>query len=169
MLKIINNLSPFFEDGYRRIHVREYAKIMKISPPTASTLLMSYYKEGLLNKTSERNYLLFNADSKSKEFIELSRIYWRNRLSELIDLIEKNSISPIIILFGSLSKAEAKSESDIDIVIIGLKKELNLSQFEKKLKRNIQLFWFSSIKDIKNKDLQNNILNGYVLTGRLSL
>ena len=167
MLKIINDLEPFFEDCYRRIHVREYAKIMKISPPTASVELNRFHKEGLLNKTSDRNYLLFYTDSKSKDFIELSRIYWRQKFSELVEFIEKKYISSVVILFGSLSKAEAKKDSDIDIVIIGPKKDLNVDQFEKKYKRKIQIFWFSSTTGIKNEELKNNILNGYVLRGKL--
>ena len=50
MLKIINDLRPFFEDCYRRVNVREYAKIMHISPPTASKILDSYHHENLLCK-----------------------------------------------------------------------------------------------------------------------
>ena len=36
---------PFFQDCYRRINVREYSRLMKISPPTASKLLSSYSQE----------------------------------------------------------------------------------------------------------------------------
>lgn len=50
MLKIINDLTPFFEDCYREISVREYARIMSISPPTASKLLSYYCSEKLLVK-----------------------------------------------------------------------------------------------------------------------
>ena len=169
MLKLINDLEPFFEDCYRRISVREYAKIMKISPPTASTLLKEFAKGGLLIKSSDRNYLFFNANIQNKEFLDLSRIYWRNKLSEVLDLIEKKVISPTVILFGSLSKAEVKNDSDVDLAILGVKKEIDFSILEKKLKRKVQVFWFKSIDDIKNKELANNIINGYVLIGKLNL
>jgi predicted nucleotidyltransferase len=169
MLKIINDLAPFFEDCYRRINVREYAKIIKISPPTASQLLSSYHKENLLSKEIYKNYILFYANKQSKQFIDLSRIYWNQKLLELIHHLQKNLTNPTIILFGSLSKAETKSDSDIDLAIFAHKKQLNLNSFEKKLKRKIQSFFFKSIKDIKNKELKNNILNGYLLRGRLSI
>ena len=55
MLTIFNNLKPFFEDNYRRISVREYARIIKISPPSASKLLNNLEKEGLLTK-EKKNY-----------------------------------------------------------------------------------------------------------------
>ena len=48
MLKIFNELKPFFEDVYREISVREYAKLTKVSPPTASTILKKYEKDNNL-------------------------------------------------------------------------------------------------------------------------
>jgi len=166
MLKIINNLAPFFEDCYKRISVREYAKMIKVSPPTASKILAEYHKEGLLKRQEERNYLFFFANAENKFFIDLSRIYWGARLKGLAEYIEKTAVMPLIILFGSLSKGETTSASDIDLAIISNKKEINTGNFEKDLKRNIQIFWFGSIKRI-NEELKNNILNGYILSGRI--
>ena len=168
MLKIIYNLQPFFEDCYRRINIREYAKIVKISPPTASKILSSYKKEGLLEKENYRNYIFFHANKESKQFIDLSRIYWTYKLKATTNFIKEKLINPKLILFGSLAKAETTPESDIDIAIFSPKKEIKIKNFEKKLKRKIQLFWFKSIKDIKNKELINNIINSYILNGQLS-
>ena len=169
MLKIINDLKPFFEDCYRRISVREYAKIMRISPPTASKTLARHKAEGLLLRSRYRNYLFFHADSENKKFIDLSKIYWSERLNEFASGAEKKLTKPVIILFGSLSKAEAKEDSDVDLAIFAHKKELNTTIFEKKMGRKLQIHWFESIRGIKNTELANNILNGYVLRGRLGL
>ena len=117
----------------------------------------------------DRNYLFYYASTNNRMFIDLSRIYWRLKLDKLIDFLIKNLTNPTIILFGSLSKAETKNDSDIDLCIIGHKKELNIKIFESQLKRNIQLFFFGSIQDIKNKELANNIVNGYVMEGRVKL
>jgi len=168
MLKILNDLKSFFGDCYRRINIREYAKIMHISPPTASKLLGHYAKNGLLLKETYRNYILFHANKDSKDFIDLSRIYWRHELKELVDFIERKVTHPSIVLFGSLSKAEARTDSDIDMAIFGHKKELDTNYFEKKIKRRLQTFWFDSIKDVKNKELAKNIINGYILRGRMN-
>ena len=169
MLNIINNLKPFFEDCYRRINVREYSRLMKISPPTSSKLLLSYNKEGLLLIEKDKNYIYYYANKNNKDFIDLSRIYWRAQFLDILDYLNKNLLSPTIILFGSLAKAETKHDSDIDLCIIANKKELKLLEFERKLKRKIQLFFFDSIKDINNKELTNNIINGYILNGRIKL
>lgn len=169
MLEIINNLAPFFEDCYRRISVREYAKIIKVSPPTASKLLKKYNKKGLLKKEKDRNYLFFFADKNSELFVDLSRIYWRKKLNKTINKIKNQVNNPVIILFGSLSKAEVKRDSDVDIAVFGEKKKINLNKVEKKIGREIQLFQFKSPKNIKNKELMNNILNGYILSGKIRL
>lgn len=168
MLNIINNLSPFFEDCYRRINVREYAKLIKVSPPTASKMLGEYYKEGLLKKQEERNYIFFFANPENSLFVDLSRIYWKIKLKEIVKEIEEKTVNPIIILFGSLSKAETMPNSDIDLAIIADKKDIDINLFEDKLKREIQLLWFEDLSKI-NKELKNNILNGYILSGRIKL
>jgi predicted nucleotidyltransferase len=165
MLIILNNLMPFFEDCYRRINVREYAKIVGISPPTASKLLHYYKTQKLLKMEKHRNYIFYFANKDSRDFIDLSRTYWRFRLKGFISLMEKKLTSPSLILFGSVSKAEVRPESDVDITVFSIKKECNLREIERKLKRKIQLFWFPSIEDIKSRELALNIMNGYVLCG----
>ena len=169
MLEIINNLKPFFEDCYRRINVREYSRLMKVSPPTASKILFGLNKEGLLIIERNRNYIFFYASKDNKIFVDLSHIYWRIKLNDLADFLDKTLTNPTIILFGSLSKAEAREDSDMDIAIFSHKKSLDLANYEKKLKRKLQLFWFNSIKYVENKELANSIINGYVLRGRIKI
>jgi predicted nucleotidyltransferase len=166
MLKIINNLKPFIEDNYRLVNVREYARMQKVTPPTASRILSRFNKEGLLKKENNKQYIYYYADKESTLFIDLSRIYWRLTLADLISFLEEEFLNPVIILFGSLSKAEAKQDSDIDLAVFSItKKEVRLEKYEKKLKRNIQLMLFQKCDDVKNTELLNNILNGYILAG----
>lgn len=169
MLKIINDLNPFFENCYARISIRQYARIMKIAPPTASSLLKAYENEGLLLSEKDRNYIMFYANKDSPIFIGLSRLYWQYKLADVVEFLKSNLTSPSVVLFGSLSKAEAKADSDIDLAIFSRKREIDLRRFERKLKRKIQVFWYSSLEDIGSKELANSILHGHVLTGRLAL
>ena len=169
MLNIINSLRVFFEDCYRRVNVREYAKIARISPPTASKLLASYKAEGLLLEEKYRNYIFYYANKENPVFKDMSRIYWRHVLRELLDFFGKRLTMPTIILFGSLAKAEVKPDSDIDLAVFALQKEIDTSELERKLGRKVQLFWFTSLKGIKSKELANNIINGYALKGRVVL
>ncbi len=167
MLDIINNLKPFFEDSYTELGVREYSRVKDMSPPTASKLLRNYVSEGILKSRKERNYLLFRINKDSSISRDLSRIYWESKLREVVDYLGKFSPSAII-LFGSLAKLENKKESDIDIVVLGISnKNLNLKKFERKLKRELQIFQYSSLDKI-NEELKLNVINGYILGGYIS-
>src|SRR3989344_3787543 len=140
MLKLFNDLKAFFEDNYRRINIREYARIQGISPPTASRLLEEYRKHSLLKKEEDRNYFYYFANRESSLFIDLSRIYHKHMLekSGILGYLESVLLNPVVILFGSLSKAEAKKDSDIDIAIFTpTRKEINLKKYETILKRKI--------------------------------
>ncbi len=168
MLKIINDLEPFFKDNYKRINIREYARIRGVSPPSASKLLSSFEKEKLLIREEEKNYIYYFADKESKLFIELSKIYWYLQFKRigLFEHLEQTLTNPLVILFGSFSKAEIKPNSDIDLAIFAVfKTKLTFEKFEKKLGHKIQLFVYKTMGDVKNKELLNNILNGYILLG----
>ncbi|MBU4352136.1 MAG: nucleotidyltransferase domain-containing protein [Nanoarchaeota archaeon] len=168
MLKIFNKLVPFFEDNYRRINVREYSRLLKISPPSASKILNELREEGLLIKEEEKNYLYFYANKENFLFINLQIIYYREKFNKigLFDALEKDFINPVVILFGSFAKAEVNENSDIDLAIFSLtKKEINLKKYEEKLKRKIQVFSFNQKEDVKNEMLLNNILNGFKILG----
>ena len=171
MLKIFNDLEPFFNDNYRRINVREYARIRKISPPSASSRLHEFHKEGLLNKEEERKYMYFYANRDDMVFIRLSRIYWYLQLKKvgLIDYLQKELINPLIILFGSFSKAEIKDDSDIDIAVLTPSEKrinpIHIALWENQLKHKIHIFNLPVPKYGKNKELINNISNGFIISG----
>jgi predicted nucleotidyltransferase len=168
MLEIINKLKPFFEDNYKRINVREYARIQKISPPSASTFLKNLNKEEILNKEEENRYIYFYANRNNKEFRTLQRLYYLLLFKKIgiLDHLEKELVTPVIILFGSYAKGEVNQNSDIDLAIFSASnKKVNLEKFEKKLGKTIQVFSFRKKEDVKNKNLLNNILNGFLLGG----
>ncbi len=168
MLKIINSLSPFIENCYIEFGVREYSRLIKISAPTASKLLKNLEGEGLLKKREERGFLLFRANRESDILRDLSRIYWKEKLKDILKQINLDLHNPPIILFGSLEKLEAKEDSDVDLVIFSkIKKKINLEKYEKELKKKIQLFIFKSLSDINSKELKINILNGYIIQGEM--
>ncbi len=168
MLEIFNSLKPFFEDNYGRINVREYARLQKISPPSASKVLKNLEKEGLLVSQEDRRYLYFYARREDIQFIGLQKVYYTYLFRELglMAYLEKELVSPVVILFGSIVKAELNKNSDIDLTIFSVsEKKLDLSNFEKKLKRTIQVFRFKGQGEVKNKMFLNNILNGLIISG----
>lgn len=167
MLKIFNDLNLFFENCFQEVSVREYAKKRKISPPTASKLLMSYKKEGLLNLEKKFGYHFFSANNNNNLFKNIHKTYWAYKIEKSGLLIESknNHVLPVVILFGSIQKAENTKDSDIDMAIFSNSKtNPDYSKYSEKLSRELQVFTFSSTKEI-NKELRNNILSGFILEG----
>ena len=167
MLKIINDLSVFFEDCYREISVREYARMIRITPPTASKTLKEFSKEGLLKMREERGFIFFMANRESQVLRDLSRVYWRIKLEKFVEYIRDTIHPDSVVLFGSLSKLEVTDKSDIDISIFGgFKKDVDIKKFEKNTGREIQIFRFESLDKV-NKELKINIMRGVILQGVL--
>lgn len=171
-------LKILFEDSYRTYHIRLLAKLTGLNPNTIITITNKLEKQELLskNKDPEINKININANNANSKFILKKKFYNINKIlnSNLIEFLEQKLAHPTIILFGSQAKAENRTDSDIDIFIIGdIKKELDLSKFEEILGSEIQVFIhtkkeFEKLKKT-NIELINNVLNGYILNGFLEV
>ncbi len=160
MLKIFDELKPFFEDCYREISVRQYAGMIKISPPTASKTLKNLEKNGLLLSENKGIYIYFRANRESFVFKQLSKAYWFNVINALAEKIHEIIAFKRIILFGSLIKTENSLKSDIDLYLESEPREINIKEIEKKLNRKVQLHFINSMK---NENLKKNIEQGVVI------
>ncbi len=160
MLKLFNVLRPFFEDVYSEISVREYAKLVKISPPTASKELKELEKEDLLISNKKGIYIYFRANKENYAFKNLAKIYWYNTFYALTEELHDKINYGRMILFGSLAKAENTKNSDADIFLDTEKKDIAVSDMQKKLKRTIQLHFRD---ELKNENLKANIEQGVII------
>lgn len=165
MFKILNDLNVFFEDCSREISVREYARAKNVSPATASTLLKRYQSEGLLSGREERRFLLFKANEKSRSFIDMSRIFWRKQINELIYDMPSEAA---IILTGDISVAKNNIDSEVKLVFLSDQIiKIKTGKIEKKLKRKIEIINIEKLSDIKDGELMSDVLNGYIIRGEL--
>ena len=177
MYELIDILGPFLDDPQRSFHIREIARILNISPMTARKKLNILVKKGLLNKRKLKLYDEFRVNFESAEFRILSKFYIVKKLydSGLINYLLKELLYPkAIFLFGSYARGDYTKNSDIDLfVLCDEKKEINLSKYENKLKKKIQLHIMSNkeflIAKKKNPDLINNIINGLRIEGYLEV
>jgi len=171
MFKELNILKIFFEEPSREYNVREVARILKIAPATASKELKKLVKEGLLKDRKERNLNLYKANLESDVYKDTKLYYNIRKLKErgLIEAINKFYLKPTILLFGSGSYGNDTETSDLDLLIISerTKEFPEIKKFEEKLNRKLQIFIVKDIKDLKNKHLINNILNGIILQGQV--
>ncbi|MBS3071883.1 nucleotidyltransferase domain-containing protein [Candidatus Pacearchaeota archaeon] len=171
MFKELNIIRIFFEEPNREFNVREVARILKIAPATASSQLKELARERLLKEKKERNLIIYKANLDDERYKDL-KVYYNIRKikdSGLIEELNKFYVKPTIILFGSASFGLDTEDSDIDLVILSEKtKELSKKEeYEKVIKRRLQLFVIKNIKELKNDHLINNVLNGIVIQGEL--
>jgi predicted nucleotidyltransferase len=164
-------LKLFFENLSKDYSVREAGRLLKMSPSTASKLLKSIAKEGLLIEQKERIYLLYKANLDNPEFRELKKGYNLRKLrdSGLIDALNKYYLKPTLVLFGSFSTGYDTETSDIDLIVISEKTKEFIERrlYEQKLGHRIQMFVVKDINELKNKHLINNVLNGTLLQGAI--
>jgi len=161
-------MAPFFNDNYRRISVREYARIVRITPPTASKALEGMRKDGLLKMRKERSYNYYSANREDSLFLELSRAYWRAELerSGLVEHLAKELTDPLVVVFGSFAKAEVKADSDIDVAVFSPSMAgMDAGRFERRLGRRLHVFAFTGTGKVGSSELLDSIRNGFVILG----
>jgi len=159
-------LSVIFRFPTKGFTVREIARLIKVSPPTAASIAKTLEDKDLIKVKKERAQHKIFGNLENENFRELKRIYNIFYLSGLKDSLVKELKPNTIVVFGSYSKGEDTEDSDIDIFVDSvIKKEINLEKFEKQLDRHVHL-QVNEIKKVPD-DLRKNIINGIILYGFL--
>ncbi len=155
------------------LSLRNLAKITGKTPTAVSNVLPKLKEEGIIKveKSKEMNLLSIELNRDNPKSIEYKRIENLKLVYEsgLVDYLRENFQGGTIILFGSYSKGEDTIKSDMDIAIICVKeRDIDLKKFNKILEREITINFYDSFKGI-HKHLLENILNGILLNGGVSL
>lgn len=156
----------FFINPTRKLRVREIEREVRIHLPSAIKYSKELERGKIIKNEVISNIKLYSADRSYKTFLLEKREYNIKALyhSGLIEYLIERYNNPVIILFGSYGKGEDIESSDIDLYLeISNKNKIDLKQFEKKLNKNIQVFIYRNIKEVENKELANNILNGITI------
>ena len=131
-----------FENPYEEFYLRELARKANISIFSAKKLVDEMVKDGILVESRKGNMRYFKANLSNLFFKHLKISFSLKRIMEsgLIEYLKENipAISSIT-LYGSVAKGEDDKKSDIDLLVIGQKKKIDLSRFEKKIGREIRI------------------------------
>ncbi|MGV8162000.1 MAG: nucleotidyltransferase domain-containing protein [Candidatus Nanoarchaeia archaeon] len=155
----------FYNNPIKLYHIRELSRITGIPKSTVAMKVKKLIQEGIVREEKDvfKAFRANDPDSKyrnKKMLFALDQIYD----SGLVDYLEEKFMPGCIILFGSIRKGEYTEESDIDIFLEMTKTEIDLSEYEKKLDKKIQLFFKPDIKTVP-ENMRNNIANGIILSG----
>lgn len=165
-------LEVFFLEPYKEHYLMDISRNAKIAHTSVKKNLIKLMKEGLIKQETQRkgkrNFPMYKVNSENKQFRKYKMLYNLTSLLEsgLIDFLEEKIAPKAIVLFGSYRRGEDLESSDIDLFIEGIEEDVDLSSFEKKLKRKIQLHFKKEFNSY-SKELKNNIINGVVLQGFL--
>lgn len=163
-------LELFIEFPTKDFSVRGIARELKLSHATILNYINDLQKLGLIKKKEATLYPTYfsNTESQKYKFYKKNWLIFKLTESGLIDFIQKQTLASSIILFGSGAKATFTEKSDIDIFVEAKESKLDISGYEKKLNRKINLLFESNINNL-SKELRNNIINGIVLYGFIKI
>lgn len=160
----------FFDSPEKKFHVRQIARLTRLSAPGVAKIVAKLKKEGLVS--FEDTGIVKNVfATRTDRFMCLKRCYnlYALRESGLVELLKEAYEEPeAIVLFGSFGRGEDTSRSDVDIAVVTAKgKSLSLKKIESKLGREVNIYEIG-IKGCE-KEFLNNLANGVVLAGYLKL
>ena len=160
----------FIEFPTKDFSVRGLARELKLSHATILNHINDLQKLSLIKKKEATLYPTYfaNTESQKYKFYKKNWLIFKLTESGVIDYTQKEALSSSIILFGSGAKATFTEKSDIDLFVESNEAKLDLTKYEKKLNRKINLLFEQNINNL-SKELRNNILNGIVLYGFIKI
>jgi len=168
-------LEVFFDDPLTAglgFQLREISRKINLAPKSVKSYLEELEKNSLIIKKEHRihKYPVYYANRDDDYFKFLKRLDMLKSIKEsgLLDYLNEKCMPDVIVLFGSASKGEDINGSDVDIYLQCGEKKLDLSKYEKELKRKVSLF-FEKNFDKLSKELKKNIMNGDKLKGYLNI
>ncbi len=156
-------LENFLGDYNKEIYGRELVDKVKMSQKSIALVLSDLEKKNILKSKKRGNmrYFKLNLDNSEIKEIILSleimrKINFLKKHRKLIDVFS----GEIVGIFGSYVRGENRKDSDIDVFVVGDKKNFKM---DNKFNLDISVKYFS-LKDFKSKgNLVKEIVSNHVL------
>jgi len=176
MLEKYNNwrlIELFFKKPLYSFHLREICRLLVWSPTKVKSHIEDLKKENLIVEFREKNLSLFKSNKENEKYKMYKTIYNIFHSFHIGKIIEENVEDfDAIIFFGSGLRGEDIEGSDFDFCVVGAKEvEINFKKIEDKLNRKISLLFVENLERLKkdNKELLNNLINGFLVKGYLKV
>ena len=155
----------------KKLNQSEIASMLEVSSAAVSKSIPLLEKEKLINvdRSNKIKLILVELNRDNSKTVELKRVENLRLIYEsgLLDYLEVSFPGKTIVLFGSFSRGEDTTSSDIDIAIFAKNKDIDLGKYEKVFMREINI-QFVAMQGM-HKELLSNICNGIVLSGAIEL
>ncbi len=146
-------LEVFMKNPFKEIHLREIARLSKVSLTNVDNSLKLFVKDDMFKRRNVSNMAFLKPNLESEdilkifEFLELEKrkgFYNKNKkiarllqkyTQDIIDLSKKKI--QLVILFGSVARSEWAKGSDIDILAVVSEKDRDVSMVLNKAKIDV--------------------------------
>lgn len=163
-------LELFFNEPSKQWHFENILRTAKVSRSKAVKWLAKLLKEGIVKRIQPVGKMpYYQADFDNPSYRNRKRLFALKKLYDagLLDHLASLPKTKAVIIFGSFSRADWYTESDVDIFIYGSDEGLEQMKYERALKRDLQVFTAESAQDLEKfrHGLLQNIINGYRIKG----
>lgn len=165
-----NVLELFFNEGTKHWHFKEIVKKSKISEDRANYWLKQFIKEKLIIHIKPKGKMpYFIANFEHPNYKNKKKLFALNRLYDVgfLSYLQSLEKAKVIVIFGSFSRSDWYSDSDIDVFILGDPKEMKYGT--RLLGREVEVHLFKNKEEIKQirSGLIKNVINGYFIKGNI--
>lgn len=161
-------LEIFFIEPTEIHFIKEISKKINIAHTSIRKNIKFLLEGNLIIPKNSKPFSGYVANRENPEFIALKRNYNLNSLNKLKNYLELKLSPKLAVLFGSYSLGEDMENSDIDLLIITKKNKIEIKEFEKELKREINLLILDNLNKLE-KPILNKVYNGIVISGGFDL
>ena len=152
-------------------HFDGLLKMSGISRPRLVEWLKKLTKEGIIKKVKPRRKMpYYVSNTKSRSFQHKKRLFALKKMTEsgLLSHLASLKKAKVVIIFGSITRADWYDISDIDIFIYGDDSDFQQGIYELKLKRDIQVHNAKDEEDLKRIDkMLPYIISGDFIKGSI--
>lgn len=146
-------LEVFLKDPSKEIHLREIARLSRVSLNNVDNSLRLFVKDGLFKRREVSNMVFFKPNLENEallkifEYLELEKkkeFYDKNKkISRLLQKYAQDIVAlsdkkiQLVILFGSVARGEWNKGSDLDILVVVSGKENEVTPILNKAKIDV--------------------------------
>lgn len=155
----------FFNYSTKHWHFEDIVKEAGLSRAQTNSWLKRLTKEKLIKKVKFKKKMSYYISNYDKDKFKIQKRLSALKQFEKTGFLEHLSSlkkAKTVIIFGSFARSDWHNESDIDLFIYGKADDFEKGYFERKLKREIQVFQYEDKKSLKRLEpaVISNIIAG---------
>ncbi len=157
-------LKQFLSNPEQKYYIRQLAVILKISVGSIHRELIKFEKNGILNSQNIGNLRFFYVNKTNPLFRELKQLIFKSEgikgsLKESLNDIQGLKIA---FIYGSFAEGKERSDSDVDLFLLGKPDEDRLvrkiSDLESEFNREINYTIYTEPEFKKEKQKRNSFI-----------